>query len=352
MKITFFSTCPYMRHLRQPLVTSRAIMSQQGGAYLGLLDDNGRHGYGEMAGENDNNQWSQLTGLVDQNIPEKLSEISDFLDIRLPGLRPAYRFAVETALSDLAAKKTNKPLSRWLNRKCNPAVPVNCIISTPPDDLMAFADEFKKCGYETIKVKVGHSSLEEEIRLIAELRSQLGENIEIRLDANRGLDFETALAFLSEVNKFNISYIEEPLSSFNPQSLTRLHDAVGIRIALDESLIEQDYNPILLDKSYCQVAIIKPSLSGGLYRTQNLVDLCRKEDIEAVLTSNLETEIGIVALLHLAAAIKSDLPMGINTMRLFENPHPELIDIRNGHLAVPNQIGLGDWSHLCPLTEK
>ena len=348
MKIEFFTSCAYTRPLVVPLITSQNIITSGNGVYLCLREKNGANGYGEVNGSNDRLQLAQLSNIIDREIPNTLDGISDFIDETLLDLQPAYRFAIETALCDLAAKIADKPLAEWINPKCHNKVPVNYLLSSLPLNWDKFRDIILKRGYKAVKIKIGSGTKEDEIEFIARIRKYLGEDIEIRLDANRAMDYDRAASLLTEAAPYDISYIEEPLNCFNMALLTRLRKEADIGIALDESLIEENYNPILLDQKYCDAAIIKPALTGGVKRTIDFYEQVKKTGIRPVITSNLETEIGLAASLHLTAATSGELtPMGLDTLRFYDKADRSLTALDKGMIKINLDIGLGDWSNLC-----
>jgi len=170
----------------------------------------------------------------------------------------------------------------------------------------------------------------------------LGGDIGLRLDANRAWTYDQALRALQAMKKFGIDYIEEPLARFDADQIAALHQETGVRIALDESLVEIDDIESILAAGVCEILVLKPTAFGGFYHTMQLVDLAGRYKCGVVVTSTYETEIGIAAFLHLAATLPDPLlPCGLDTLRLFEDEDPALSRVTEGSIAVPKGVGIG-----------
>ena len=67
------------------------------------------------------------------------------------------------------------------------------------------------------------------------LREILGEDVRLRLDANRAWSFAEAASFVRAVEDTGYEYLEEPLA--DPSGLESLVRDHGASVALDESLV-------------------------------------------------------------------------------------------------------------------
>ena len=91
-------------------------------------------------------------------------------------------------------------------------------------------------GYRSIKVKVGRQSLEQDISRVHTLKQHVAGRALLRLDGNRAWSTQAACRFGAAVGPEGIDYIEEPLR--DPGDHTRFWKQTGIRVGLDETLVE------------------------------------------------------------------------------------------------------------------
>jgi O-succinylbenzoate synthase len=147
---------------------------------------------------------------------------------------------------------------------------------------------------------------------------------------------------MPELKAIQIEYVEEPLMKSDFKSMDALRRKTSVRVALDETLSEADHPETLLQDRSCDVAILKPTLLGGINHTLRLAHIARQHQIPIVLTSTFETECGLSALVHLAAALPVELlPCGLDTLRFFKSQLPAMFEINNGLMKVPDRPGLG-----------
>ena len=195
-------------------------------------------------------------------------------------------------------------------------------------------------GFHVLKVKVGFRNLFDEMEHLDLLRSSYGENILFRLDVNGAFDLPKAIRFCKEMEAFNIDYIEQPLPSGELVDLAELRYHTNIPIAIDESLTDFDSAEKNIEQQTADVFVIKPMISGGFVESKKIVELARQENIRVVITSSLETEVGRMACLHLAAANEISEPCGVAT-GVFLQEDKKIENIREGKIALSQSYGLG-----------
>ena len=243
---------------------------------------------------------------------------------------PSARFGLETAIFDLLSQKAGKPLALYLNPDVHTEIAVNGItgIHMPGD------------GFKVMKVKVGFRNLFDEIDQMVLLTKSFGEDISFRLDANGAFDLPQAIRFCKEMEAFNIDYIEQPLSADELVDLAELSYHTKIPIALDESLTDLSSAEKIIEKQAANVFIIKPMVSGGFSESKKIIQLAKEENIRTVITSSLETVIGRMACLHLAAANEITEACGLSTGDFFSEDKPTN-PIQDGMLSLLNTPGMG-----------
>ncbi|WP_088212481.1 o-succinylbenzoate synthase [Shewanella sp. Shew256] len=167
-------------------------------------------------------------------------------------------------------------------------------------------------GVHSVKVKVAQTSMEDELSLIYGILGQRPD-LKLRLDANRGFSLEQALDFAACLPLESIEYIEEPCQ--HPQDNQTLYRAIPLPYALDESLNDPDYQFVMHEG--LTALIIKPMLLGSIEKLQRLIDEAHSHGVHCILSSSLESSLGINDLAHLAAILTPDEIPGLDTLAAF-----------------------------------
>jgi L-alanine-DL-glutamate epimerase-like enolase superfamily enzyme len=188
-----------------------------------------------------------------------------------------------------------------------------------------------------------HHYIHTEIERIAAVRNALGPDIHLRLDANEAWNLEEAIAILSQCIPYNIQYIEQPLPAGDLAGMRALRQAIPIPIAVDEALHSLESARLVLDSEAADILIIKPQLAGGLRAGQQIIQAATERGVRCVITSAIESGIGLAAALHLAAASPAvTLECGLATLHLLiDDLLIHDLPIHDGHMAVPTNPGLG-----------
>jgi o-succinylbenzoate synthase len=191
-------------------------------------------------------------------------------------------------------------------------------------------------GYSTIKLKVGALDFSSELKIIEGLRKQLpSEKLTIRVDANGAFSKENVRTSLYELAQLEVHSIEQPIAVGQIELLRQLCHENILPIALDEELIayySYAEKQTLLQTVQPQFIVLKPSLHGGIFGTQEWIQLAQDNGIDWWLTSALEGNIGLLAIAQLAAEYDLKLPQGLGTGSLFSNNFPSLLVLENGYV--------------------
>ncbi|MDP6038860.1 MAG: mandelate racemase/muconate lactonizing enzyme family protein [Candidatus Latescibacteria bacterium] len=91
-------------------------------------------------------------------------------------------------------------------------------------------------GFRAVKIKVGYPTLKEDIARIKTVRSAVGENIDIMVDANQTLTAAEATVRGRAFEDLNCLWWEEPLPADDIEGYAQLADALTIPIATGENL--------------------------------------------------------------------------------------------------------------------
>jgi o-succinylbenzoate synthase len=309
---------PYAIAFREPVATGAGPWAGRRGAWLRVEGDDGRVGLGEAA---------PLARLDSAEALAKAIESGLFRDA-----------AFDLAELDLQAQRFGRPLAWLLSDTPRPRVEVNALaFAQRAGALAAEAGRAVEAGFRTIKIKVAAAGPDEDIARILAVRERVGEGVAIRIDANGGWDEATALRVLQAVEACDIEYVEEPVKG----DLRAIGRRVNIPVAADPATLEEGSR--VLHERGADFLVLKPMALGGVRPTRALAVAAIEAGIGVVITSILDTAVGVAGALHLAASLPGpERAHGLATMGLLEEAPVEGLDPpRDGAMRLPGAPGLG-----------
>lgn len=230
-------------------------------------------------------------------------------------------------------------------------IPVNCTVpAADPDRAHAIV---AGSGCRTAKVKVADhpESLPADLARVEAVRDALGPHGRIRVDANASWDVDQAVLALRQLDKAagGLEYAEQPCRELD--ELAAVRRRVEVRIAADESIRLADDPVRVAVAGAADVAVLKCAPLGGVRRA---LEVAEASGLPCVVSSALETSVGLAAEVRLAAALP-ELPFacGLGTLSLLAGdvvPEAEALRPVGGELAVPHTTPAPDPDRLAALT--
>ncbi len=158
-------------------------------------------------------------------------------------------------------------------------------------------------GCRTVKVKVAEPGerLADDLERVAAVRAILGPEGRIRIDANGAWNVDEAERAIHALAEHDLEYAEQPCASI--PELAELRERVrhlGVPIAADESVRKAEDPLEVARAGAADILVIKAQPLGGVTAALRIV---RDAALPVVVSSALETSVGIAMGLHLAAAI-------------------------------------------------
>lgn len=102
------------------------------------------------------------------------------------------------------------------------------------DKMRKLCREAKADGFKHMKIKVG-SDLQDDMRRAAIIREEIGDDLQLMMDANQKWDVDEAIENMAELAKFNPYWIEEPTSPDDILGHAKIAKAVApIKVATGE----------------------------------------------------------------------------------------------------------------------
>lgn len=250
--------------------------------------------------------------------------------------------AFDMALYDLAAKQVAMPLYQFLGGgKKEMETDLTIGIDTPAA-MAATALNYKIQGVRIIKIKLGKNGAED-IERIKQTRSAVGDDLLLRIDANQGWSFETAVRVLQEIGKYNIQFCEQPMRHWDDDKLPALRKLSPIKIMADESVFNHHDAKRLIRAGACDYVNIKFSKSGGILEAKKINAVCEQHHIPCMMGGMLESRIALTAFAHFSLAHENIIFYDMDTFMLGHKLDP----VKGGLLyhgfipAIPDTPGIG-----------
>jgi len=125
---------------------------------------------------------------------------------------PAARHAVSLAKLDAEAREAGVPLAAYLADDPADTVTVNATVGdASAADTADAVRNAADAGFETVKVKVGARSLDEDVERLRAAHDETDATL--RADANGAWSRERAREAFDRLRDFHVSYVEQPLSA-------------------------------------------------------------------------------------------------------------------------------------------
>ncbi|NLG55854.1 MAG: o-succinylbenzoate synthase [Rhodococcus sp.] len=213
------------------------------------------------------------------------------------------------------------------------SIPVNATIpAVTAEQVPAIVARFP--GASTAKVKVAEPG--QDWRADVDRVRAVREHIpNVRVDANGGWSVDEAVRVLGELAADGpLEYAEQPCASVDELVEVKRH-LPGVRIAADESIRKASDPLRVVRAGAADVAVVKVPPLGGMRKVVALAQELEEFGASVVVSSALDTAVGISAGLSAAAALPT-LPFacGLATGQLFERDVADGFELCDGKLKT------------------
>ena len=341
---------PFRLALRSAYVAGKVSVRFRAGFLVSLTAD-GCTGWGEA---------SPLPGWSRTTLPQTEAALRRGLhELESPGVdaatavlasleeAPHARAGVAGAWFDLRARQAGRTLAEHLATDTGPApassVRVNGLVpAAAPLGVEQAARAAAEAGFEAVKLKVGAAEPPLDIDRIRAARAGMGPGLELRLDANGAWDESTALDVLGRVQGCDVAFCEEPVNGI--EAIAAVGKRSVVPVAVDESVrSEADAERALA--SGVRIVVVKPQALGGPDIALAIAARAREAGASVVVTSFLDSTVGLAHALHVAASVDSTSVRpsahGLATASLLAQDVVEPLPVVSGAMRLPLSPGLG-----------
>jgi L-Ala-D/L-Glu epimerase len=260
------------------------------------------------------------------------------LAVTLAGV-PDVRSALDGALWELEA----------LDRGCSVARLLGATGSSVPITEQLFADAaahpsaalppILERGTQCLKVKL-FGDPDVDLKMLRRVRSAVGRDVRLRIDANRGYAPAGALRLAAGLPALGIEEWEEPVEA-GFEAIARLREQTGVRVILDESVRSGADLDAAIACGAVDILNLKLSRLGGITAALEYRQRCARDGVEVLIGCNEDLGPGMAAVLHAAAAWSPFETEGVGWVRLgldIATPSPVVV---NGRIELGEKAGWG-----------
>ena len=273
--------------------------------------------------------------------PLRIEQDVEVMDSIVEG-NPAAKAAIDIALHDILGKTSRKPLFMLMGGYRTEVLTDITLSIKSPKEMAEDAVKAVNKGFKALKVKVGVNP-PEDVERIKRIREAIGDNVQIRIDANQGWTPKQAIEVLNKIEKFKIQFAEQPVPSEDIKGLMEVKKKSPIPMMADESVHSPEDALRLIQAEAVDLINIKLMKSGGILKGRKIAAIAEAAGIPCMIGCMGESEIGIAAGAHLAAAVKNIQYADLDSDLLLKDKLVKKggTKVKDSMRVFPKQDGLG-----------
>lgn len=350
MRITGIEAWLVTMRLGRPYTAAYDTLDTADNVFLRILTDRRYVGYGCAAP--DEHDTGETTASILETIHSVVEPVLKGADpLRPAALReqlrqplqgePSIRAAVDMALWDLMAKKSEMPLWKLLGGYRDRMATSVTVGILPEHETVLQARQWVKRGFKVLKLK-GGLDVESDAARVFKVRQAVGDAITLRFDANEGYTVEQALWFIDRTRPARIELLEQPTPKGHSDLLRQVTRKADIPVMADESLTTLRDAFLLAAEDVVDMLNVKLMKVGGIADAMEINSVAKAARLEVMVGCLDESALGIAAALHFALADRNVVYADLDGhLDLKDDPADGAVILQDGTLFPRDQPGLG-----------
>ncbi|MDE3113833.1 MAG: mandelate racemase/muconate lactonizing enzyme family protein [Chloroflexota bacterium] len=256
---------------------------------------------------------------------------------------------VDQALWDIVAQAQGIPLYKALGGAGRDRVPVyaSSVYIADLDTMQRETREQVEKGHTALKMKCGRTpdlgGFRMDVESVRAVREAAGPDIEIGIDVNGAYDAATAIRFCDAVERYDVTFLEEPVypDDIDGYEQIRRHTTIGLACGESEFGVF-GFRELLRRRA---VDIVQPDVArvGGFTAAMRVGALVHSHNVRYAPHTGFSCGVAQLASIHLAAAVPNlwkveEMYIWNPIAELFTEPLPKAT---KGVCGVPQRPGLG-----------
>ena len=354
MKIVDVSVETYRAPIDPPIRNGRYVYATQDLCLVSVSTDEGLVGYGLGDGGVGLASAPAMTrGTVESLRPALLGRDPlrteqiwpDLWEPKLLGRRgftTRVVSAIDLALWDLKGKALGLPVALLLGR-CHDALPVYLAGGYYREgkgvrELVAEMESFVEAGANAVKLKIGGATQREDLERVGAVRSALGEDVKVLVDANNAYRRHEAVSMARKLEPLDVFWFEEPLAPDDYAGHAHVAASTSIPIAAGENeYTRYGFRDLIASGA---ASILNPDVQfvGGVTEYMKVAALAQAHDLPLAPHGIPDLHV------HLASASPNSLIVEyvrVDDDSLLARFFPQRLEIVDGTVAPPDAPGFG-----------
>lgn len=241
----------------------------------------------------------KIIGMGGSSVQENVELVDDIIS----GNSSA-KAALDMAFHDILGKATGKPLYALLGNFRRRVITDKSLGIKSAKEMVRDAIKAVKDGFDTIKIKTG-TNPREDVKKVGLIRRAVGGDIQIRIDVNQGWTLQQAIECLRKIEEFDIQFVEQPINAQDIRGMKEIRHCSSIPIMADESVASPEDASRVIKAEAADLINIKLMKSGGIWKARKIAAIAEAAGIQCMIGCGTESEIGLAAGTHFAAATRN-----------------------------------------------
>jgi muconate cycloisomerase len=354
MRIASIETVDFDLPTTRPHKLAMATITRQGLVLVRIRDEDGFEGLGEASviphyGEE---TVEAIQIVIDQYLappligadPSRLRAVLAVMDGTLKDNFYA-KGAIEMACVDLVARRLGTPASTLFGGAVRDRLPVLLVLGAgeAEKDIAQAKEMLDRRLHDRFLVKLGKADPRDDVARAARVKTALGDDVRVHVDANQSWDEATATWAIERLENAGIAVVEQPLPRGDIEGMRRLTERFAVPIMADEAIDTIESAMTFARVRAADAFSIKVTKHGGMLRTREVASIAEAAGMTLFGGTMLESGVGTAAFAHVFSTVRAlDWGCQLFGPLLFADTitveHPVYRDF---HLDVPAGPGFG-----------
>ena len=351
MIIKSVSAYPLELRLKEPFAIANETVDIGENVFLKIETDEGITGWGCATPDSVTSETKEtvidcfntvVKDILFKKDPIRINFLNDILDEKIKG-NPSLKTGINMALYDILGKKADMPLFKLLGGYRDKIETSVTIGLNPIDTMVEKAKSYISQGFTCLKVKCGMDA-DQDIEAVLAIRSTVGTNVKIRMDANEGYTLEKALRVVETLEKLgaDVEILEQPTPAKYLYALKEITSQCPVPIMADETALTLRDSFKAVKMEIADMINIKLMKIGGITNAIKANTYAEIAEIPVMIGCMNESMGAMAAGVHFACAFKNVQYADLDSALDFED---DIVkggaSYKDGYVIPSDKPGLG-----------
>ncbi len=252
------------------------------------------------------------------------------------GVTVAAMSAVDVACWDVVGRAADLPLHKLFGA-CRTSIPTYASsglwLSASIDDIVDEAAKFVAGGFRAVKLRIGNERGADDVARVRAVRDAVGPDVGLLVDANQKFDPKHAIRLGRQLEVFDLTWFEEPVSADDLRGHAEVRSALDTAIASGETEYTRFGMQAMIDQRAADVLMPDLQRIGGYSEMRKAAATAASNHLP--ISTHFFTEYS------LAIAGSTANCISVEHIDWFAPLFVEDVELLDGDLVVPDRPGTG-----------